>query len=389
MNPTDLPSVLCVDDEARVLDGLSLHLRRHYQVHTAQSGAQALAKLKELRGVAVVVSDMRMPGMDGATLLRQVMTLYPDTARILLTGEPGRDVAISAINEGQIFRFLTKPCPPEKLKEAIDAGVQQHRLASAERVLLQETLLGCIRALVDVLATTNPVAFGRAGRIKRLAMEFAGDLGYRAFWQLEAAAMLSQLGYVSLPVELVEKMYYAEKLTDEEKTLASAVPQVARKLLGHIPRMDAVLEIIERAAHGERIEAVGAESVLSVGSAILALVLEYDALITQGASVDAAIGTLRAQRRHDEELLAKFAHRVGASGTGGEEVRELPLRLVQPGMIFMEDLRTDLGTLLVARGFEVTESFVERVRNFGPGLLGEKVRVLVRHGARATPAVPA
>jgi DNA-binding NtrC family response regulator len=109
MNPTDLPSVLCVDDEARVLDGLSLHLRRHYQVHTAQSGAQALAKLKELRGVAVVVSDMRMPGMDGATLLRQVMTLYPDTARILLTGEPGRDVAISAINEGQIFRFLTKP----------------------------------------------------------------------------------------------------------------------------------------------------------------------------------------------------------------------------------------------------------------------------------------
>lgn len=383
MSTNQLPRVLCVDDEARVLDGLSLHLRKYYQVHIAQSGDSALAKLKELRGVNVVVSDMRMPGMDGATLLRNVMKLYPDTARILLTGEPGRDAAVSAINEGQIFRFLTKPCPPDKLKAAIDAGVTHHQLVSAERVLLQETLLGCIQMLVDILAMTNPVAFGRAGRIKRLAMEFAGDLGYRSFWQLEAAAMLSQVGYLSLPVELVEKLYYGERLTPEEQTLAAGVPQVVQKLLSKIPRLEPVLQIIGRVGNISKLQNIGAESAVSVGGAILALVLDYDTLITQGANVDLAIQTLRTRSpQHDEELLAKFAKRLGAKGSN-EEIHEIPLRVVQPGMTFLDDLRTDMGTLLVARGFEVSESFVERMKNFGHGILNEKVRVLVHHRTEA------
>lgn len=383
MTTNELPRILCVDDEARVLDGVALHLRKHFQVHVAQSGDSGLAKLKELRGVAVVVSDMRMPGMDGATFLRNVMKMYPDTARILLTGEPGRDAAVSAVNEGQIFRFLTKPCAPDKLKAAIDAAVTHHHLVSAERVLLQETLLGCIQTLVDVLAMTNPVAFGRASRIKRLAMDFAADLGYRSFWQLEAAAMLSQVGYLSLPVELVEKLYYGERLTPEEQTLAAATPQVAQKLLGHIPRLEPVLQIIGRVNQNSKLQNIGAESAVAVGGGVLSLVLEYDTLVTQGAKPDLAIQTLRTRTgRHDEELLAKFAKRVGAS-VSDEEIRELPLRLVQPGMTFLDDLRTELGTLLVARGFEVSESFVERMKNFGPGILSDKVRVLVRHAATA------
>jgi DNA-binding NtrC family response regulator len=197
------PMVLCVDDEARVVEGLALHLRKDYYVHTALGGEEGLTKLKELGGVAVVISDMRMPGMDGATFLKRVMRQYPDATRILLTGETGRDAAVQAVNEGQIFRFLTKPCPPEQLKIALEAAVVQHRLHHAERVLLQETLIGCIKALIDVLAITNPVAFGRASRLKRLVMEFAEALNCKGFWQLEAATMLSQIGYMSLPVELV------------------------------------------------------------------------------------------------------------------------------------------------------------------------------------------
>src|SRR6185295_17871041 len=178
-------------DEARVLEGLVLHLRKDFDVYTALSGEKALQRLKEIRGAAVVVSDMRMPGMDGAQLLQQVLKQYPETCRILLTGEPGRDAAIAAVNQAQIFRFLTKPCPPDQLKAAIDAGVLQYKLVNAERQILQETVLGCIQALIDVLAITNPVAFGRANRVKRLATEFAADLGTPGFWQLEAAAMLS------------------------------------------------------------------------------------------------------------------------------------------------------------------------------------------------------
>src|SRR5580658_9650805 len=95
MNREDLPRILCVDDEPRVVDGLAVQLRRDYQVLTAHSGQGALRMLKE-QGAAptVIVSDMRMPGMDGAALLKQVRHLYPEITRILLTGEAGRDAAV-------------------------------------------------------------------------------------------------------------------------------------------------------------------------------------------------------------------------------------------------------------------------------------------------------
>lgn len=127
MTLAELPRVLCVDDEIRVVEGLVLHLRRDYQVFTANSGEAALQKLEEIGGAAVIVSDMRMPGMDGAALLSRVMQLYPATTRILLTGEPGREVAETAINQAQVFRFLTKPCSSPQLKAAVEAGVLQHQ----------------------------------------------------------------------------------------------------------------------------------------------------------------------------------------------------------------------------------------------------------------------
>jgi len=369
--------ILCVDDEARIVEGLTLHLRKEYQVHTALSGEEGLRKLKEIGEVAVVISDMRMPVMDGAVFLKRVMRSYPEATRILLTGEPGRDAAVLAINEGQIFRFLTKPCAPEQLKAAVESAVIQHRLVCAERVLLRETLIGCIHALIDVLAITNPVAFGRAKRITRLAMKFADALGCSGYWQLEAATMLSQIGYLSLPVELVEKLYYGERLTPEEQTLAEGVPQVANKLLDHIPRLEPVLQILAAISYtDEQLVRLG-EGTIGLAAIILSLVLDYDTLVTQGHSSDVAVQTIRGKTsRYGETLVEKFATMVGAS-SGANEVREIPLRVVRPGMIIMQDLRTSMGTLLVPRGFEVSEPFLQRLHNFGSGMLDEKVKVLV------------
>ncbi|MBM0104937.1 response regulator [Steroidobacter sp. S1-65] len=371
-------TVVCVDDEARVVEGLALHLRRDYQVHTALSGDEGLRKLQEIGGAAVVVSDMRMPGMDGATFLRKVMRSYPDATRILLTGEPGRDAAVLAINEGQIFRFLTKPCPPDRIKAAVEAGVIQHRLMNAERLLMQETLIGCIQALLDVLAIANPVAFGRASRIKRLAMNFAEALSIPGFWQLEAAAMLSQIGYLSLPVETVEKVYYGERLTPEEEVLVSAAPEVAMKLLGHIPRLEPVLQILMATQYSEeRLKKLG-DGTIGQGARILLIVLGYDALLTQGHSTEVAVQTLRTQAaRFGAELLEKFAALIG-SVPSVDEVQNIPLRHVRPGMTILTDVRTHMGTLLIPRGFEVSETFLERLRNLGSSLLAEKVKVLVQ-----------
>src|SRR3984885_5186803 len=131
MNEQQRPRVLCVDDEARVVEGLVLHLRKDYEVHTALSGDEGLKALKKSGGAAVVISDMRMPGMDGALFLHHVLTFYPDATRILLTGEPGRDAAISAVNNARVFRFLTKPCPPDQLRSTVKEGVIQYRMIRA------------------------------------------------------------------------------------------------------------------------------------------------------------------------------------------------------------------------------------------------------------------
>jgi response regulator RpfG family c-di-GMP phosphodiesterase len=371
------PQVLCVDDEPRIIDGLVLHLRKDYDVHTAANGEAALKQLRAMRGAAVVVSDMRMPGMNGATLLQQVRQSYPEATRILLTGEGGRAAAVLAVNQGQIFRFLTKPCPPAQLREAIEAGVIQNRLFQAERAVLQETVIGCIRALIDVLAIANPVAFGRARRVKRLVTEFAATLESSDFWQLEAAAMLSQIGYISLPTELVDKLYYGERLTGEEQTLAGGIPQVAINLLEHIPRLEPVTQILTALTWtDEQVRRLG-EGTIGLATRILGLVLEYDVLIAQGSTVDLAIQSLLARRgRFSAQLIEQFAALVGAAATTSE-VRELPLRQVHAGMTILQDVRTHLGTLLVPRGFEVTAAFLERAGNFGPEILAEPVRVLM------------
>ncbi|HEV7358971.1 MAG TPA: response regulator [Steroidobacteraceae bacterium] len=373
MNREELPSILCVDDEPRIVDSLAVHLRRDYQVFAANGGHSALQMLKEKGAPAVIVSDMRMPGMDGATLLKHVRQLYPETTRILLTGETGRDAAIAAVNEGQIFRFLTKPCPPDQLRSAIEAGVLHHRLLIAEKVLLQETLIGCIKALVDILAITNPVAFGRATRVKRLATEFAASLGKTGFWQLEAAAMLSQIGYISLPIELVEKLYYGKRLTPEERVLADGAPLVAQKLLGRIPRLEQVMEILASIGQSKTEQPDG---LVKLGADILNLVLEYDAQIAQGHSADVALSSVRAHTaRFDSKLVDSLESLVGLAA-GTPDVREVPVGRLTAGMVFMDDFYTHIGTLLVPKGFEVTEAFLERARNFGPGILQDKVRVI-------------
>jgi response regulator RpfG family c-di-GMP phosphodiesterase len=255
-------------------------------------------------------------------------------------------------------------------------------MVTAERLMMQETLVGCIQALTDVLAMTNPVAFGRASRLKRLAMRFAEAMDCDGFWQLEAATMLSQLGYVSLPVELVEKLYYGEKLTPEEVTLSEGVPQVADKLLGHIPRLEPVLQILNAVTASDQQLARLGDGTIGLGARILAITLHYDTLVAQGHGSAEAVQTVRQKsERYGTTLVEKFATLVGV-GASVDEIRELPLRMVQPGMTIMNDLRTHQGTLLVARGFEVSESFLQRLHNFGSGILEERVKVVV-HAPKA------
>ena len=158
------PRILCVDDEPNVLEGLVAFLRRRYRVTTALNGAQGLVAIDENGPFDVVVSDMRMPGMDGAAFLGEVREISPDTTRILLTGHAEMASAIEAVNRGGVFRFLTKPCPPADLLRAVREACRVYQLRRAEQELLQETLRGSVGVLTEVMALAAPDLFGRADR---------------------------------------------------------------------------------------------------------------------------------------------------------------------------------------------------------------------------------
>ncbi len=119
--------VLFVDDEPLVLDALRRMLRDKFHTYTADSGEKGLAAIEENGPFAVVISDMRMPGMNGAEFLARIRKDAPDTVRMLLTGFTDLDAAIAAVNEGNIFRFLTKPCKKDELVGAINLGLTQYR----------------------------------------------------------------------------------------------------------------------------------------------------------------------------------------------------------------------------------------------------------------------
>jgi response regulator RpfG family c-di-GMP phosphodiesterase len=376
-----LPRVLCVDDEAHVVQALLLHLRKDYDVSTALSGDEALETLKRMGGAAVVISDMRMPGMNGATLLNNVMQLYPDASRIMLTGETGRDAAVSAVNavnHGHVLQFLTKPCTPEALKAAVAAGVAKHRLVNGERAILKETLNGCVEMFMEILALTNAAAFGRASRLNRLATEFAASLGYGDYWQLQAATQLSQLGYWSLPGELLEKIHGADKLTPQEAIASANAPHIAISLLKRVPRLEPVMEILTALDWTDEKVARLGDGTLGRCTRILGLVLDYDTLVTRGHSLEVALRTLRGRSvRFGADLIERFAVHVSAAQNVGE-LRVIALHSVTPGMIIMQDVRTQAGTLVVTPGLEVTDVFLQRAQTFDIELLNRSVRVLVR-----------
>jgi response regulator RpfG family c-di-GMP phosphodiesterase len=370
--------VLCVDDEPQVLEGLALQLRRGYEVHTATRGARGLEVLGQHGPFAVVLSDMRMPAMNGAAFLSRVRQQAPDTVRMLLTGHADLQAAIAAVNDGQVFRFLTKPCPPDQLRLSFEAATEQHRLVTAERVLLEHTLHGSIKALTDILALTNPVAFGRATRIKKHVSEIAEELGMPDRWQVEVAAMLSQLGSISLPEETAEKYYYGQDLSTEERAMVSRMPKVTDTLLSNIPRLEQVREIL--AAQHKSFNVGRHREETPLGALILKIAIEFDELESRGFSIQLALDTMRGREdAYDPTILESFVRLKGAA-TKRQEIKEISLCAVRVGMVFAEDVRTKTGVLLVTRGYEVTPSFIERARNFREDFVNELVRVVVITG---------
>ena len=366
------PRVLCVDDEPMVLEGLKDILGRSFDVSLATSAPDALEILRcEPDAFSIVISDMRMPMMGGADFLRAARTIAPDAVRLLLTGHADLQAAIKAVNGARLFRFLTKPCESQELLGACVAALGQHRLQTSERVLLEETLRGSVDALAEVLALANPAAFGRAGRVKELAGKLGRAAEVRNDWEIEVAAMLADIGAVTLPQATAEKVYAGAPLTASEAAMVERVPAVTRQLLGRIPRLEGVLEILGTDRLGARDHAGGDTSGVPAGARVLRIAVDYLELESQGASRKVAVGAMRSRKLYDARLLDTFAALIGVEPAA---VRELRVHELRVGMTLADDARSIRGELLLARGQRVTERLVERIRNIGAEGVREPLR---------------
>jgi response regulator RpfG family c-di-GMP phosphodiesterase len=299
-----------------------------------------------------------------------------------LTGYSEVDAAIQAVNQGQVYRFLVKPCPPPELVRTVDAAAELHRLTRAERDLLEKTLHGSIKMLSEILAISNPLAFGRGARIKQLVSSLADKLGDTDRWQAEVAAMLSQLSTITLPNETAEKLYYGTPLSSDEQRMVERAPDISEQLLGHIPRLEVVRAIL--AARGEPYRGqAGAElsaeqKTIRRGAELLKAANDFDTLEAQGMTSAKAIETLKGRvDQYNPDVLSALQTLCG-SQRSDECIREVSLAALKPGMVFAADVKMTTGTLFVARGYEVTESFLERIRNFRAGSVKEPFRVSIR-----------
>jgi CheY-like chemotaxis protein len=221
------PRILCVDDEPNVISGFQRALRHEFQIEGCTDGDEALGALDTKGPFPVLVADMHMPGMNGVELLRRAAEKFPDTVRIMLTGNPEQRTAAEAVNHGQVFRFLTKPCDPKELSAALRAGLQQYHLAIAEKELLENTLHGAVKALVDILSMVDPMSFGLGQTLREDMKQFLQFLGRPSSWEYEIAAMLSQIGFVTVPQFVVKRSRASQGLTAPRSRCWPACPSPA------------------------------------------------------------------------------------------------------------------------------------------------------------------
>jgi CheY-like chemotaxis protein len=342
-------------------------LRNRFAISTALSGEEALEVLKSDGPFSLIVSDMRMPGMDGVQLLSRVKDMYPDTVRIMLTGNADQETAVAAANTGQIFRFLNKPCSTATLATALALGVRQYKLLSAEKELLNDTLKGSMKVLSELLSQSNATVFGAGSRIKDLVARLCEKMHLANSWEYEIAGLMSQVGCITLPSDILHKLYAGVDLTPDERRMYEHHPEVGRELFTHIPRMEVVAAMIGmqlwREDEYENETTASEDEDACRGAQMLKVAIDYDLLSYQGLSQSDILARMkRMPGVYSPEILAAMEG-VRIKTIQGRVVN-LRVKDIQTGMVAEEDVFANNGVLIIPRGQVVTWPILQGLDNF-------------------------
>lgn len=355
--------ILLVDDEPSVLQGYRRHLHKRFDVSICEEPARALEMIEAEGPFGVVVSDYRMPEMNGVEFLSEVRRRQPTATRIMLTGQADHEATLAAINEGHIFRFLTKPCPPEALASSIADGMELYELVMAEKELIEGTLQGAVAALTDLLGLASPAALDRATRVRSIAVALAERLGVGPVWIVDMAASLSQVGCMTLDDEVAQAGLSGASMPPDDRQMYEGHAAAAERLLARIPRLDAVAALVGAQFRSELPPAIVTRLDLDPGlSDAFFAACRFVERSAQTDDAAAALADLAG--RIGGDVHAALAEVVG--GLGRREMRPVTCSVeeILTGMIAREDIVTTTGVLLVSTGHEITELMLQRLRNF-------------------------
>lgn len=408
-------TVLCVDDEANILSSLKRVLRSEgLCVLTATSGAQALTMLDEMP-VDLLISDMRMPGMDGAQLLEKVQEGWPGVVRILLTGHADMGSTVAAINRGRIFRYLNKPWDEAELLSAVRQGLQlqalerekarleeltrdqnaqlqainaelEQRVAARTQELkdanvrIERNYLKSIKVFSNLLELRDGTLAGHGRRVAETARDIARKMGLAddVVRHVFISGLLHDLGLIGMADRLLAKP--VARYSEEELMLYREHCVRGEQSLMALDDMQPVMPIIR--AHHERWDGQGfpdklAGADIPVGARILAVADAFDDLqngLLAGTSVSSQEARLLMRKaratQFDPEVLDVFLHMTEPDRPKPEQRygADAPLIVgcdeLEPDMVLASDLISGRGVLMLTAGHRLTAALIRHIREF-------------------------
>jgi response regulator RpfG family c-di-GMP phosphodiesterase len=363
--------ILIVDDEQPMLNLFSAVLKDRFVIETARNAEEALQRLRTESDFAVVVADIFMPGVSGIELLAQCAKLSPDTVRIAVTGDAARETVVDSVNEGNVFRFVSKPVRVEVLGEIIEAAIQRYDSLRLERDMMETTVRTSVNLLLEVLATIDPPSFELSQRVRTSVRVFARKMRLPNAWELELAASLARIGMVALPSDVLRKVGHEIPLGAREAELLSQVPALGAQLLKQVARMGRVAEAIRYQAKNFDGSGSPNDSTsgphIPLGARILRIFVDRATLEIDGvASRDAHRRMAARTGAYDPALLQAsfdcFPDYILSAVSADKEVRLVSAEELQPDATLVTEIRTTDGLLLVAASTRLTSLIVQRIR---------------------------
>lgn len=412
--PAPAGRVLCVDDEPNILSALKRLFRAAgVKVDTAGSGRDGLVALEQ-QSYDVVISDMRMPEMDGTQFLEQVRQRWPDSVRLLLTGFSEVSSIIGAVNRGEIYRYIAKPWDDNDIVLIVHQALERKQLAAEKKRLealtaeqnaqlrelnatleqrvaertdelrvanerLKASFLTSIKMFSNLLEARGGVLAGHSRRVAELCRKICQEMGLpkTAAQDVFLAALLHEVGKVSFTDEMLRTPLAL--LSAEQQDQYRRHIEQAEQLLMPLPELKGAIDII--VAQLERVDGSGFPKQLEgdaipLGARILAVASDYDAMqigtLVQRKLQAAEARTLiqhGASKRYDprvvQALNAVLEPKPAAATT--DAPREIEIRdstLLQPGMVLARDLITPSGLLMLAADHTLDERLIQRIRDF-------------------------